>query len=64
MLHPRPAHSASYPLPCTVGPRFRFRLSLCSPRGDTVAFGYPSALSAWGRTLLFELRQFSIMLFF
>ncbi len=50
MLHPRPAHRASYPLLCAIGPRFRFRPSLRSPRGDTVAFNYPSALPAWGRT--------------
>ena len=50
MLHPRPAHRASYPLLCTISPRFRLRPSLRSPRGDTVALGYPSALPAWGRT--------------
>jgi hypothetical protein len=33
------------------------------PSRDTLAIGYPSALPAWGRTLLFELRQFSVMLF-
>ena len=50
MLHPRPAHRASYPLLCTIGPRFRLRPSPRSPRGDALALGYPSALPAWGRT--------------
>jgi len=50
VLHPRPAHSASYPLLYVIGPRFRFRLPLRSPHGDTVAFRYPSALPAWDWT--------------
>jgi len=50
VLHPRPAHRASYPLLCTIGPRFRLRPSPRSPRGDALALGYPSALPAWGRT--------------
>ena len=50
MLHPHPAHSASYPLLCAIGPRFRFRLPLRSPHGDTVAFRFPSASPAWGWT--------------
>ena len=52
VLHPRPAHPASYPLPCTVGPCLRFRLPLRSPRGDTVAFRYPSSLPNWDGTCL------------
>ena len=50
MLHPRPMHPASYPLLRAIGPRIRFRPSLRSPRGDTVAFRYPLALPTWGRT--------------
>jgi len=50
VLHPRPAHRASYPVLCAISPRFRLRPSSRSPRGDTLALGYPSALPAWGRT--------------
>jgi len=59
VLHPRPWTSCLYPLLCSISPRIRRQLLLRSPLGATVAFGYPSSLSNWGRTCFLDFAQLS-----
>ena len=62
VLHPRPCTLCLYPLLCSISPRIRLRRLLRSPHGDTVALGYPSPLSNWGRTCFLDFVQLSVRL--
>ena len=62
VLHPRPWTSCLYPLLCSISPRIRRQLLLRSPLGATVAFGYPSSLSNWGRTCFLDFARLSARL--
>ena len=62
VLHPRPCTPCLYPLLCSISRRIRLRLLLRSLHRDTVAFGYPSPLSNWGRTCFLDFVQLSARL--